>query len=67
MIKKLTLVLAFVAFSSSGFSGSRNSLFHLRLLDRLDRPEDGYCVDILGTPGNLRVDVPLFTHNCKPK
>ena len=38
---------------------------HLRLLDRLDRPEDGYCVDILGTPGNLRTDVPLFAHNCK--
>ena len=39
---------------------------HLRLLNRLDRPEDGYCVDILGTPGNMRVDVPLFVHNCKP-
>ena len=38
---------------------------HLRLLDRLDRPEDGYCVDILGAPGNLRTDVPLFAHNCK--
>jgi hypothetical protein len=39
---------------------------HLRLLDRLDRPGDGYCVDVLGTPGNMRVDVPLFAHNCKP-
>lgn len=38
---------------------------HLRLIDRLDRPSDGYCVDILGTPGNLRVDLPLFAHNCK--
>ena len=43
-----------------------NVQVHLRLLDRLDRPEDGYCVDILGTPGNLRIDVPLFAHNCKP-
>ena len=66
MIKKLTLVVALIAFSSPVFSGSLNSQFHLRLLDRLDRPEDGYCVDILGTPGNLRIDVPLFAHNCKP-
>ncbi len=38
---------------------------HLRLVDRLDRPQDGYCVDILGTPGFLRPDLPLFAHNCK--
>jgi len=47
-------------------SASQGSQVHLRLLDRLDRPEDGYCVDILGTPGHLRIDVPLFAHNCKP-
>ena len=45
---------------------SPDSLVHLRLLDRLDRPKDGYCVDILGTPRNMRVDLPLFAHNCKP-
>ena len=67
MAKKLTIVLALLGFSSPAFSGSLNSQFHLRLLDRLDRPEDGYCVDILGTPGNLRIDVPLFAHNCKPR
>ncbi len=39
---------------------------HLRLLDRLDRPDDGYCVDILGVGDYLRVDLPLFAHNCKP-
>ena len=49
----------------AGSLASEISQVHLRLLDRLDRPEDGYCVDILGTPGNLRVDVPLFAHNCK--
>ncbi len=38
---------------------------HLRLIDRLDRPRDGYCIDIPGTPGNLRTDIPLFAHNCK--
>lgn len=40
---------------------------HLRLVDRLDRPQDGYCFDILGTPGYLRPDLPLFAHNCKPR
>ncbi len=41
-------------------------LYHLRLIDRLDRPTDGYCVDILGVGDWLRVDLPLFAHNCKP-
>ncbi len=38
---------------------------HVRLKDRLDRPVDGYCLDILGNQNNLRVDLPLFAHNCK--
>ncbi len=40
-------------------------LIHVRLVDRLDRPKDGYCFDILGTGRNLRLDLPLFAHNCK--
>ena len=40
-------------------------LQHLRLIDRLDRPSDGYCIDIPGTPGNMQLEVPLFAHNCK--
>lgn len=40
-------------------------LVHVRLKDRLDRPTDGYCLDILGTGRNLRQDLPLFAHNCK--
>ncbi len=40
---------------------------HLRLIDSLDRPQDGYCVDVVGTPGSLRTDLPLFAHNCKPR
>ena len=51
---------------SPAWSASRASPTHLRLLDRLDRPEDGYCVDIIGTPQNMRIDLPLFAHNCKP-
>ncbi len=51
---------------SSAWSASPAAPAHLRLLDRLDRPADGYCVDVLGTPRNMRVDLPLFAHNCKP-
>jgi len=38
---------------------------HVRLKDRLDRQDDGYCLDILGTARSLRLDLPLFAHNCK--
>ena len=40
-------------------------LIHVRLKDQLDRPADGYCLDILGTGSNLRLELPLFVHNCK--
>lgn len=36
----------------------------LRLLGRLDRPQDGYCVDVLGVGLEARTDLPLFVHNC---
>ena len=45
--------------------GEQKIPFHLRLVNRLDRPEDGYCLDILGTPNNMRINLPLFAHNCK--
>ena len=39
---------------------------HLRLVAALDRQTDGYCVDIPGGGQYLRIDLPLFAHNCKP-
>ena len=39
---------------------------HLRLVDDLDRPQDGYCIDILGSGQHIRFDMPLSAHNCKP-
>ena len=59
----LSLLLGFTVASSA----QPTAASHLRLLDRLDRPEDGYCVDILGTGQTLRTDLPLFAHNCKPR
>jgi hypothetical protein len=39
---------------------------HLRLVDKLDRPEDGYCLDIMGSGEHIRPDLPMTVHNCKP-
>ncbi|MEM8957718.1 MAG: hypothetical protein AAGC86_07880 [Pseudomonadota bacterium] len=39
---------------------------YLRLIDRLDRPADGYCLDVLGAGGTYRTDLPVNAHNCKP-
>ncbi len=39
---------------------------HLKLIDPLDRPEDGYCLDLVGSGQYIRFDMPLTAHNCKP-
>ena len=39
---------------------------YLQLIDKLDRPQDGYCLDIIGSGQHLRFDLPLIAHNCKP-
>jgi len=39
---------------------------HLRLQDNLDRPQDGYCLDVVGSGQYIRFDLPLTAHNCKP-
>ncbi|WP_261841882.1 RICIN domain-containing protein [Aliamphritea ceti] len=39
---------------------------HLRLIDDLDRPQDGYCLDIAGSGSYVRFDLPMTAHNCKP-
>lgn len=38
---------------------------YMRLLDRLDRPSDGYCLDVVGSGDHVRFDMPLTAHNCK--
>jgi len=43
-----------------------NSPGHLKLIAPLDRPEDGYCLDIVGSGPYIRFDLPMTAHNCKP-
>lgn len=38
---------------------------YMRLIDKLDRPQDGYCLDVVGSGPYIRVDMPLTAHNCK--
>ena len=67
MMKLFVGVLVFVLLFACQSLGQQDVLGHLRLKDRLDRPTDGYCLDILGVGQSLRVDVPIFAHNCKPR
>ena len=53
----------------SGVAGAQApepSRTYLKLIDPLDRPDDGYCVDVLGSGNAIRFDMPLTAHNCKP-
>lgn len=61
------MLACLILLSVHSESSSAANPTHLRLIDNLDRPTDGYCIDIHGTPGNLRTDLPLFAHNCKPR
>lgn len=37
----------------------------IKLVDSLDRAEDGYCLDVAGSGKYIRADLPLIGHNCK--
>ena len=43
----------------------RDGAGHLKLKNSLDRPEDGYCLDVVGSGQYIRFDMPLNAHNCK--
>ncbi|MEM9360212.1 MAG: RICIN domain-containing protein [Pseudomonadota bacterium] len=64
MLRSLLLLFVTVAVSSAAIADTKD-YGHLRLKDRLDRPVDGYCLDILGVGQALRLEVPVFAHNCK--
>jgi len=65
IILRLWLFVTIAMIAASVSQAIASDIVHVRLKDRLDRPADGYCLDILGTGTNLLLDVPLFVHNCK--
>ncbi|EAR61929.1 RICIN domain-containing protein [Neptuniibacter caesariensis] len=54
-----TLLLSFATYSYA--EGPK----YIQLVDKLDRPEDGYCLDVVGSGDQVRLDMPLTSHNCK--
>ena len=58
--------LAVSAFcAASAFAQGELQGDYLRLADRLDRPQDGYCLDITGAGEWTQLHRPLIVHNCK--
>lgn len=65
LIAALLAATAFLGSSERAARAQAEAVGHLRLIDRLDRPEDGYCLDVLGVRDTLRTELPIFAHNCK--
>ena len=59
--------MLFAAFAPAAhFASAQESAGeYLRLADRLDRPQDGYCLDIPGAGDWVQLHRPLVAHNCK--
>ena len=66
-MRPLTIWLAGLALviAISASQAVAEESFHVSLKNRLDLPEEGYCLDILGWGQTIRADLPLFVVNCK--
>ena len=64
-VLSLSLLLLCVAMPVSAQDNWQDKAHFMKLLDSLDRKHDGYCLDIVGSGNNVRLDMPLTTHNCK--
>lgn len=65
MVNKIIACAATTIFLSCGSNAIANDYNYLKLVDTLDRPNDGYCFDVQGVVGHFREDKPLVAHNCK--
>ncbi len=64
--KAISYAAVVVLLSFGGAQAVASESQYLKLIDKLDRPSDGYCFDVPGVIGNFRADKPLVAHNCKP-
>ena len=62
----LALGIAAASLTAHAETSRAGTPGHLRLINDLDRPQDGYCLDILGSGNYIRFDLPMTAHNCKP-
>ena len=69
LTEKIFIIAHFLIFTACIAAAQEHSWSktagHLRLADNLDRPQDGYCLDIVGSGQHIRSDLPLIAHNCK--
>jgi len=61
----LIIMLLSTTFQTSAKENWQDTGHLMKLLDLLDRKDDGYCLDVVGAGNNIRFDMPLITHNCK--
>jgi len=64
--KLLTLGFICSVMTFDANAAGTGGIGHLRLSNDLDRPQDGYCLDVVGSGRHIRLDLPLTAHNCKP-
>jgi hypothetical protein len=51
--------------SAPAFADWRKEAGYIELVDRLDRPQDGYCFDLPGAGDWVDISAPVNAHNCK--
>ena len=64
-VRVLAAGFVFAALFASAAAAQEAEGDYLRLADRLDRPQDGYCLDITGAGEWTQFHRPLIVHNCK--
>lgn len=62
---KRLLGLIFCLLTTQAAADWREGAGYLELVDRLDRPQDGYCLDVPGSGEWVDFNLPLNAHNCK--
>ena len=63
---KNILFASFLLFITGNELFAQTQPYQIKLIDPLDRPQDGYCLDVAGSGRYIRADLPLIGHNCKP-
>ncbi len=61
---RIAIALALTLFASPAAAWQEGAGY-LELADRLDRPDDGYCLDVAGSGDWVDFSMPLNAHNCK--
>lgn len=64
-MRQLAIFMLCNIFAVASAADWRLGAGYLELEDRLDRPADGYCLDVAGSGDWVDFSMPLNAHNCK--